>query len=78
MGGRKRFTDGAGYTRHCWECVHAKDWECIFDKFVATCEVHDIAVGKDESPDHSYDALWCKSYDDGRSDFDGIKGDSRG
>lgn len=24
---RKRFTDNAGYTRHCWECLNSTDWE---------------------------------------------------
>lgn len=28
------FTDRAGYTRHCWECKHAQEWE--FDN-TATC-----------------------------------------
>lgn len=22
-----RFTDGAGFTRHCWECANATDWD---------------------------------------------------
>lgn len=27
MSAHRPFADTAGYTRHCWECKHAKDWE---------------------------------------------------
>ena len=27
MSKHRRFADVAGFTRHCWECVHAKHWE---------------------------------------------------
>lgn len=26
MAKHRRFTDSAGFTRHCWECAHAKQW----------------------------------------------------
>lgn len=64
---RKRFTDGAGFTRHCWECVHAKDWhDGLFNTRGATCEVYDIGVDKTDSPNNvsTYVGKICGSYDD--------------
>ena len=55
---RKPFTDTAGYTRHCWECVHAKNWRKgltfggKIDGNIADCELLDWGVGKYESPDN--------------------------
>lgn len=52
---RRRFTDGAGYTRHCWECKHAKDWEdrphAVYEKR-AKCELTGVTVDKWMSPDN--------------------------
>ena len=67
MDSHRRFTDAAGRTRHCWECVHAKDWESGFfgQLPVATCELHDVAVNKYDGPGHCLDAPWCVNHDDG-------------
>lgn len=52
---RRRFSDAAGYTRHCWECKHAKGWcrhKTSIDGNVATCELTGITVGKYDSPNN--------------------------
>jgi hypothetical protein len=69
MMARKRFTDGAGFTRHCWECVHAKDWHKGFGYIpTATCEVYGITVERTDSPNNccTYVGKICYSYDDGK------------
>ena len=55
MGRRKRFTDAAGYTRHCWECVHAKDWRKetnVIGDDIADCELTGRVVRKYASPNN--------------------------
>lgn len=50
---RRRFTDSAGYTRHCWECKHAKEWrKGLWNTNIATCEVTGKPVDKYESPNN--------------------------
>ena len=47
----RRFADTAGFTCHCWECKHAKDWKkrSVTD-YWGTCELTGIRVGKYDSP----------------------------
>ena len=53
MTAHRRFADSAGYTRHCWECVHAKDWEeRSVTGYWGTCELTGIRVGKCDSPNN--------------------------
>lgn len=54
MARRRRFTDGAGYTRHCWECVHATDWTGMhtIDGWDAICDVDGRTVHKFSSPNN--------------------------
>ena len=57
MGGRvsrRRFSDAAGYTRHCWECAHAKGWERTgeIDGDRATCELTSRFVHRYDSPNN--------------------------
>ena len=49
-----RFADGAGYTRHCWECRHAKGWKDsgTIDGKCATCELTERTVYKFSSPNN--------------------------
>ncbi len=60
---RKRFTDTAGFTRHCWECIHAKNWRKGFtfggkiDGNVADCELTKVSVGKFDSPNNQCSQL---------------------
>jgi len=65
MSNHRRFTDGAGYTRHCWECEHADKWYFGF----AECKMTGTRVGKYDSPDNqcSHLPIGC-SYDDGRAE----------
>ena len=50
---RRRFADAAGYTHHCWECEHAKDWEKrSVTGYWGTCELTGIRVGKYDSPNN--------------------------
>ena len=51
---RRRFTDGAGFTRHCWECIHAKGWrKGMFSKAdIAKCELTGMIVTKHDSPNN--------------------------
>ena len=59
----RRFTDGAGFTRHCWECVHAKDW----DGECGWCELTGWVVHKTDSPNNQCCHLPVEcDYDDGR------------
>ena len=47
------FTDEAGYTRHCWECKHAKDWTEMsktIGGYRGTCEITLRTVQKYYSP----------------------------
>ena len=68
MGRHRRFTDGAGFTRHCWECEHAKGWEYRHTILghSATCERTGSTVYKYDSPNNqcSHLPIGC-SYDDG-------------
>jgi hypothetical protein len=66
MARRKRFCDGAGFTQHCWECIHAKDWHEGFGYVkCATCEVYDMTVEKTDCPNNgsSYIGKICWSYE---------------
>lgn len=50
---RRRFADAAGYTHHCWECEHAKDWEKrSVTGYWGTCELTGSRVGKYDSPNN--------------------------
>lgn len=53
MAKHRRFTDGAGFTRHCWECSHAKQWtpNVIIGPF-GWCELTGRSVGKCDSPNN--------------------------
>lgn len=42
----KRFMDGAGFTRHCWECVHSHDW----NGHIGFCDVNGRCVSKYDNP----------------------------
>ena len=67
MSRHRRFSDSAGFTRHCWECVHAKDWETrSVTGDWATCELTGRHVGKCDSPNNICSRLpaGCE-YDDG-------------
>lgn len=47
--GRHRpFWDNAGYRRHCWECVHSKEWNGERGR----CELGNIRVDKYDSPNN--------------------------
>ena len=50
----RRFSDAAGYTRHCWECAHAKGWrKGMFSKAdIAKCELNGRIVEKYNSPNN--------------------------
>lgn len=50
----RRFTDGAGYTRHCWECAHAKGWRkgMFSHADIAKCELTGRVVEKYSSPNN--------------------------
>lgn len=41
MSGHRRFVDGAGFTRHCWECDHAANWRKVntIDGYEADCKL---------------------------------------
>lgn len=69
MAKHKRFADRAGYTRHCWECVHAKGWQMGYGyNVIARCEMTDGLVGKYDSPYNPCCHLDCGSYYDGSDD----------
>ena len=64
MSRHRRFSDGAGFTRHCWECVHARDWVA---SYVARCELTGRTVTKTDSPNNQCCHLPIEcDYDDGR------------
>ena len=53
MTAHRPFSDVAGYMRHCWECVHAKDWEkrpVNGDR--AMCDVTGAHVYRFDSPNN--------------------------
>lgn len=53
MAKHRRFADSAGFTRHCWECSHAKDWEGrSVTGYWATCELTGRSVRKFDSPNN--------------------------
>lgn len=54
MANHKRFSDNAGYTRHCWECKHAVGWHKTntMDRFEAICDRSGRKVGKYDSPNN--------------------------
>lgn len=53
MARHRRFTDTAGYTCHCWECVHAKGWRNnMFGDPWAECELTGWAVNRFDSPNN--------------------------
>ena len=65
MARHRRFMDGAGFTRHCWECKHANGWcrhETSIDGNVATCELTGKTVGKYDSPNNqcSHVGIGCR------------------
>jgi hypothetical protein len=45
---RRRFTDAAGYTIHCWECVHSTEWK----NGCSRCELTHRVVFKADSPNN--------------------------
>lgn len=64
----KAFTDHAGFTRHCWECVHAKGWTPnVFSGPWATCELTGRSVKRLDSPDnqcsHRPVECWYRRWD---------------
>ena len=42
----RRFADGAGFTRHCWECANATDWHGEDGR----CTAYDMRVTRYDSP----------------------------
>ena len=64
MSRHKRFTDGAGFTRHCWECVHATNWRKVIslDGHEADCELTGHRVEKHSSPNNqcSHVGIGCR------------------
>jgi len=57
------FTDNAGFTRHCWECLRALQWQ----DGTAWCETRGIVVGRYDSPDNgSSVAGGCPSHKAGK------------
>lgn len=70
MARSRSFTDAAGFTRHCWECTHAKGWRkgmCYAD--IAKCELTGRAVEKYSSPNNqcSHIGIECR-YETRRAD----------
>lgn len=58
-GRHRRFVDGAGFTRHCWECANATDWDGK-DGF---CTAMDMPVERYDSPNNTCSkARGCFSY----------------
>lgn len=59
MSRHRRFADGAGFTRHCWECANASGW----DGKDGHCEAYDMAVTRYDSPNNVCSkARRCYSY----------------
>ena len=54
MSRHRPFTDGAGFTRHCWECDHAKGWHKgkLSGADIAVCELTGQGVSKMHSPNN--------------------------
>ena len=48
MSKHRRFADGAGFTRHCWECSNATDW----DGKDGWCAAYDMHVTRYDSPNN--------------------------
>lgn len=48
MSKHRRFEDGAGFTRHCWECSNATDW----DGKDGWCAAYDMPVTRYDSPNN--------------------------
>ena len=54
-----RFTDGAGFTRHCWECANATDW----NGKGGWCSANDTPINRYDSPSNICSkARRCWSY----------------
>ena len=51
---RKRFADNAGFTCHCWECIHSRDWHRVdsIDVQEGVCELTGRTVGKYDCPNN--------------------------
>ena len=67
---RRPFTDKAGFTRHCWECKHAKGWTPnVFMGPFARCELTGYTVKKHDSPNNqcSHVGIECR-YESGLED----------
>lgn len=50
---RKRFADGAGFTRHCWECAHSHEWKrtaVVGGDWRGSCAVTGEPVSRFDSP----------------------------
>lgn len=57
----RRFTDGAGFTRHCWECANATDWRGKDGR----CTAYDMSVTRYDSQNNTCSkARRCYSYRD--------------
>ena len=54
MSKHKRFADNAGFIQHCWECVHATDWQRVdsIDVQEGKCVLTGRKVGKYDSPNN--------------------------
>ena len=54
MTAHRPFADTAGYTRHCWECKHAKVWRkgMFSHADIARCELAEYIVEKYDSPNN--------------------------
>lgn len=53
MARHRRFSDGAGYARHCWECRHAKNWrKTMLRVDIADCELTNATVERHDSPNN--------------------------
>ena len=48
MSRHRPFVDNAGYTRHCWECNHSRNWFDVFGE----CELTGKRVHKFDSPNN--------------------------
>ena len=77
-GTHRPFSDGAGYTRHCWECANATGWgqSCgsrVYNAtstpnpFVGTCSIDGSVVDKFDSPNNPcLGAAGCTEYRRGK------------
>ena len=56
---RKRFADNAGFTRHCWECIHSGGWHRVDSIEVqeGVCELTGRRIGKYDSPNNQVSHL---------------------